>query len=343
MCTTSGPANRWARSRTAPGSTSASPTRRSAPTAACCARAIEQATGGGRPLMVLDAAIGRAAHRPGRDRRHRSDRGLAVVLAEDRRGSPPEHRAGRMGINRDANIAASVIARCRALRWRRCPATRRVAQRSRYPGAGPIRLIVPFAPAGPVDILARVIVDPLAKQLGQSVVIENRGGAGGNIAIAAAARAKPDGYTLLLCSSTLVVNPLLYKSVPYDPVKDFVPISLLGTSPNLMLAKPDFAKGHAGVHRHRQGQARATQLFDAGHRHQGAFRGRTAQAARRDRPRARAVSERRAGRAVAAHRHDAARLDRAAGRRAAGARAARSRGSRSAANGAGARCPTCRQ
>jgi tripartite-type tricarboxylate transporter receptor subunit TctC len=113
---------------------------------------------------------------------------------------------------------------------------------SAYPDAGPIRLIVPFAPAGPVDILARIIVDPLAKQLGQTVVIENRGGAGGNIAITAAARAKPDGYTLLLCSSSIVVNPLLHKSVAYDPVHDFVPISLLGTSPNLMLAKPDFAK-----------------------------------------------------------------------------------------------------
>ncbi|MGE0038038.1 MAG: Bug family tripartite tricarboxylate transporter substrate binding protein, partial [Xanthobacteraceae bacterium] len=71
---------------------------------------------------------------------------------------------------------------------------------------------------------------------------ENRGGAGGNIAITAAARAKPDGYTLLLCSSSIVVNPLLHKSVAYDPVNDFTPISLLGTSPNLMLAKPDFAK-----------------------------------------------------------------------------------------------------
>jgi tripartite-type tricarboxylate transporter receptor subunit TctC len=123
------------------------------------------------------------------------------------------------------------------------PLCRPAIAQAAYPGAGPIRLIVPFAPAGPVDILARVIVDPLARQLGQSVVIENRGGAGGNIAVAAAARAKPDGYTLLLCSSSLVTNPLLYKNVQYDPFKDFVPISLLGTSPNLMLAKPEFAKG----------------------------------------------------------------------------------------------------
>jgi tripartite-type tricarboxylate transporter receptor subunit TctC len=70
-----------------------------------------------------------------------------------------------------------------------------------YPAAGPVRVIVPFAAAGPVDILARIIVDALAKELGQSVIVENRGGAGGNIAMGAAARAKPDGYTLLLTSS----------------------------------------------------------------------------------------------------------------------------------------------
>jgi tripartite-type tricarboxylate transporter receptor subunit TctC len=110
-----------------------------------------------------------------------------------------------------------------------------------YPAAGPIRVIVPFAAAGPVDILARIIVDALAKELGQSVIVDNRGGAGGNIAMGAAARAKPDGYTLLLTSSVLVVNPLLYRSVPFDPARDFTPISLLATSPNLMLAKPDFA------------------------------------------------------------------------------------------------------
>jgi tripartite-type tricarboxylate transporter receptor subunit TctC len=116
------------------------------------------------------------------------------------------------------------------------------AAETAYPLAGPIRVIVPFAPAGPVDILARIVVDGLAKQIGQSIVIENRGGAGGNIGMGAAARARPDGYTLLFTSSVLVVNPLIYKSVPFDPYKDFVPIALLATSPNLMLAKPDFAR-----------------------------------------------------------------------------------------------------
>ena len=215
-----------------------------------------------------------------------------------------------MGINRmptRRKVIAGAAASLAAL-----STTRRSVAQPAYPGAGPIKVIVPFAPAGPVDILARVIVDPLAKQLGQSVVIENRGGAGGNIAIAAAARAKPDGYTLLLCSSSMIVNPLLHKSVAYDPEKDFVPISLLGTSPNLMLAKPDFAKGLMEFIALAKSEAGATELFDPGHRHQGAFRGGTAQAARRHRSPACAVSERRAGGAVAAHRNDAARLDRAA-------------------------------
>lgn len=138
-----------------------------------------------------------------------------------------------MRLNRRAVLALAALA---ALDASVVPAT---AQS--YPAAGPIRVIVPFAAAGPVDILARIIVDALAKELGQSVIVENRGGAGGNIAMGAAARAKPDGYTLLLTSSVLVVNPLLYPSVPFDPVRDFTPISLLATSPNLMLAKPDFA------------------------------------------------------------------------------------------------------
>jgi tripartite-type tricarboxylate transporter receptor subunit TctC len=131
-------------------------------------------------------------------------------------------------------LAAAAILGAQAL-------ARPTVAQPRYPAAGPIRLIVPFAAAGPVDILARIIVDPLAKLLGQSIVVENRGGAGGNIAMGAAARAKADGYTLLLTSSVLVVNPLIYRSVPFDPHKDFVPISLIATSPNLMLARPDFA------------------------------------------------------------------------------------------------------
>jgi tripartite-type tricarboxylate transporter receptor subunit TctC len=110
-----------------------------------------------------------------------------------------------------------------------------------YP-ARPVKIVVPYPAGGSNDIIARIVAQKLSERSGQNFLVENRGGAGGNVGIAAAARSRPDGYTLLLCSSTLVVNPLLYKSVPFDPYKDFVPISLLGTSPTLMLAKHDIAK-----------------------------------------------------------------------------------------------------
>ena len=101
-----------------------------------------------------------------------------------------------------------------------------------------VRVIVNFAPGGPTDIMARLLSVPLAAALGQPVVVENRAGAGGNIGIAAAARSAPDGYTLLITSSAYVVNPSLYRSVPYDPFRDFLPVAELGTSPNILLANP---------------------------------------------------------------------------------------------------------
>jgi tripartite-type tricarboxylate transporter receptor subunit TctC len=99
-----------------------------------------------------------------------------------------------------------------------------------------VTLIVPFAPGGASDLLARVLSAPLGQALGQSVIVDNRGGAGGNIGIGIAARAKPDGYTLLVTSSAFVVNPGLYEKVPYDPFKDFDPIVDLGSSPNVIVA-----------------------------------------------------------------------------------------------------------
>jgi tripartite-type tricarboxylate transporter receptor subunit TctC len=101
-----------------------------------------------------------------------------------------------------------------------------------------ITLVVPFAPGGASDLLARVLSGPLGAALGQPVIVDNRGGAGGNIGIAVAARAKPDGYTLLVTSSAFVVNPGLYANAPYDPFKDFVPIVDLGASPNVIVANP---------------------------------------------------------------------------------------------------------
>lgn len=95
-----------------------------------------------------------------------------------------------------------------------------------------ITMIVCFPAGGGTDIAARLINSQLGEALGKPVVIENRGGAGGNIGIAAAARAPADGYTLLVCSSAYVVNPSLYAQVSYDPFKDFVPIMVIGASPN---------------------------------------------------------------------------------------------------------------
>ena len=106
-----------------------------------------------------------------------------------------------------------------------------------YP-ARPVRIIVPFAPGGPTDIMARVVAGRLGERLAGSFIVENRPGAGSNIGTGVAAHAEPDGYTLLITSSAFVVNPGLYKRVPYDPLKDFAPIAELGTSPNIFLADP---------------------------------------------------------------------------------------------------------
>ena len=102
----------------------------------------------------------------------------------------------------------------------------------------PVRIIVPFAPAGPTDIMGRILANHLGEAIGGTVVVENRSGAGGNIGMGLAAHSEPDGYTLLLTTSAYVVNPSLYARAPYDPFKDFAPIAELATSPNVILADP---------------------------------------------------------------------------------------------------------
>jgi tripartite-type tricarboxylate transporter receptor subunit TctC len=102
-----------------------------------------------------------------------------------------------------------------------------------------ITLIVPFAPGGPTDIIARILSESLSQSLKQSVVVDNRGGAAGNLGMGVAARAKPDGYTLLLASTAIAVNPALFEKLPYDPFKDFAPISELADSPNIVVVRPD--------------------------------------------------------------------------------------------------------
>src|SRR5512147_977019 len=111
------------------------------------------------------------------------------------------------------------------------------AAESQYP-ARPIRMIVPFAPGGPTDVIARVIAQKLTEAWGHQVVVDNRAGAGGNIGMALAASAAPDGYTILVVSSSFVVNPSLYSKVPYDPYKSFIPISNAAASPNVFVAHP---------------------------------------------------------------------------------------------------------
>ena len=114
----------------------------------------------------------------------------------------------------------------------------------------PVRLIAPFAPGGGVDITARTLAEPLGKSLGQTVVVDNRPGAGSTLGTDLAAKASPDGYTLLLGSIAMAFNAALYKALPYDTMRDLAPVSLLTVQPNILVSHPtlpaktlnDFAK-----------------------------------------------------------------------------------------------------
>lgn len=132
------------------------------------------------------------------------------------------------------------------------------AQAQDYP-TRPVRMIVAFAPGGGTDLLGRTVAQKLQEALGQSFVVENRGGAGGNIGTDIVAKATVDGYTLLFgYSSNFSISPFLYKSLPYDPLKDFEPVSLVTVATNIMAAHPSlpvnnlkelqaYAKDHPGT------------------------------------------------------------------------------------------------
>jgi tripartite-type tricarboxylate transporter receptor subunit TctC len=109
-----------------------------------------------------------------------------------------------------------------------------VSAHAEYPER-PVTIVACFPPGGGTDLAARMINQQLGQALGQPVIVENRGGAGGSVGTGVVARAAPDGYTLLVCSSAFVVNPSLYTKVPYDPFKDFVPIMVIGASPNVFV------------------------------------------------------------------------------------------------------------
>ncbi len=116
-----------------------------------------------------------------------------------------------------------------------------VAGAQGYPDK-PIRVVVPFAAAGSTDILIRTVGQKMSESLGQTLVIDNRGGAGGAIGAELAARAVPDGYTIMATTSgVIVVNPSLYAKLAYDPVKDFAPISIIASLPNMLVVHPAMA------------------------------------------------------------------------------------------------------
>ena len=119
--------------------------------------------------------------------------------------------------------------------WR--PRPRSAAFAQGYPDR-PVKIVVPFAPAGPTDVIARIVADKLSINLGKQFYVENRAGAGGNTGTARSPPRRADGYTLIVVSTGFVVNPSLFAKVPYDPVKDFAPISNVAVSPNVMTVHP---------------------------------------------------------------------------------------------------------
>jgi tripartite-type tricarboxylate transporter receptor subunit TctC len=150
--------------------------------------------------------------------------GIVHAISEYRTGSLA--RRGMLALSAAAALAT----------WMPEPAR----AQSDYPDR-PVTLIVPFPAGGQSDLIARLITSKMVPILGQQIVVDNRGGAGGNIAAAAAAKADPDGYTLFLgFVGTHGMNPALYKKLPYDPIKDFAPISLLNITPLVLVANPDF-------------------------------------------------------------------------------------------------------
>jgi tripartite-type tricarboxylate transporter receptor subunit TctC len=111
------------------------------------------------------------------------------------------------------------------------------AEASDYPNR-PVKMVAPFAPGGPVDVVARVLAPKLSERLGQQFYVENHPGGSGNIGTALVAKAPPDGYTVLVISSTLVVNPSLFAKLGFDTQSDLAPVSLVGVSPQVLLVHP---------------------------------------------------------------------------------------------------------
>lgn len=114
-----------------------------------------------------------------------------------------------------------------------------------YPSR-PLRVVVPFAPGGAVDLVARTLAPRLNEALGQPVVVDNRGGAGGTVGTDIVAKARPDGHTLLIASMGVAVNAVLYPKLPYDTLKDLAPVTTLGEQPNIVVVHPSLAAKSIG-------------------------------------------------------------------------------------------------
>ncbi len=134
----------------------------------------------------------------------------------------------------------NVIRKCFAVAALAAVSSVAVAADPSYP-ARPVRMIVPFAPGGPTDVIARIIAQKLSEAWPHQVVVDNRAGAGGNIGMGLAASSPPDGYTILVVSSSFVVNPSLYSKIPYDPYKSFIPVTNAAASPNVFTVHPSVA------------------------------------------------------------------------------------------------------
>ena len=211
-----------------------------------------------------------------------------------------------------------------------------------YPNR-PVRVVVGFPAGGPTDAIARIVAQKLTDNLGQQFFVENIGGAGGNTAAGQVARVTPDGYTIMAISTGFVVNPSLYAKVPYDPVKDFAPVTLVAVSPNVVVVNPQVpGQNAAGTGAAHSGQSRQIQLCRARRRIDAASGRRVVPARLQARPGARAFHRCRAGDPGNGRRPHADRLHRAAAGPVGGAERTTARARRGVEPNVPPGCPTCR-
>jgi tripartite-type tricarboxylate transporter receptor subunit TctC len=148
-----------------------------------------------------------------------------------RNRSLPEDQFVMPGLT--ANRFMAMLGVCISL----CPATGQTADLQAYPSR-PLRFVVPFPPSGTNDIIARALVQRLSEDLGQPVVVDNRGGANGIIGMDLTAKSPPDGHTFLIIGGGFAINPSMYRKLPFDPVRDFAPVSLIGSGSHVLVVHP---------------------------------------------------------------------------------------------------------